>query len=330
MLEAMESVAHSTASLAQEAPPRLKPNVMAAIAKEQAEKKKNRLRRILPGGAIGAVAAVLALLVGTGVIPLRQFGSSTDAARPEKSSYAENVAETAAAPEAYGAIGETGAPGAAADDWAESMMTATAANSPEAYDGLLDAEAETAEVEEPAEAAEDAGQVKRSGTQHAPTTLLSPEQIDRLQSFSTNAGGAVLAYEGLGERFAEELCVIEPSFAALLEDAVVTEEDGMYVLQSDLKTVFAIHEWLAQALSEEELSNALRFSRISEYDPDSACLTTVITMPERGCLTSLPPDWPEDFPALFREGKNWLLFYPREDYRPEQDSPAYLVLLPST
>ena len=353
-----------TAALQSEAPPALKPRVMEAIRKESAKQK--RRRWLGPGAGLGAIAAVLALLLGTGVIRL-----------PQRSSMQAEARSTAARQTnaAYGAATEAPATEAAAPEELDGLLTAPAdPDEPAAEDALLAAGsaengAEQSEaIEAPAMATAPVYNYGTSGDglssdglrrPNALRTQLTPEDNDYCAALSEAEEAPVVACCGLDEDFPDEIAALEPTLGERLQAAPKHDADGRIVLELDVDTLFALQEWLllnlpAEAEADEATVDAEKelplpqnaaelddfldaidgsdsvFRRLTEFDPTFSCMTTLIEFDRPALLETLPADWPEDFAACFRAQTNWALFYPSEDYRPTHGAAAWLVLIPAT
>lgn len=352
-LAALAALEKNLSFLREPAPASLKTNVMDRIRADA--KKKQRRRWFGPGAALGAAAAILVLVLGSGIVKL-----------PNRSE--ERVSPTAEIRE------ETEAPEAAAEGADVEMDLSDGATyagmetqaSVSSYNGLLPepeaAEDSAVRTTKPAfdslvtgspSDPEDTLILRNPAGRSEP--ILTAEDTLFCTELSERETVPVLAIAGLDEAFPAQLSALAPELGALLEDCEVEERDGRIVIATNIDAAAAIQEWLgltAQALeNENEAAPALpelpfvqsanrfespeayreelsMFRRILEFDPDGECLAAVITPEPANQAASLPEAWPADFAARFLREENWALFYPDEDFVPEHGDPAYLVLLP--
>ena len=287
LLETMTALELNTKNLEVPCPPQLKENIMARIETEAASRQKPRRPRWLKSAiAFGGIAAVLALVLGTGAVKLPQ--RSDLAAQPEAVQSTE-AAEAAA--EGFAFRSASAAP--AEDDEvpmeeapAEPFLDAPAeaAEEPEAAPEAPASAGESAEVEAPeivtvfteaippmtAIAAE--GIPDAAGTAFAPTDEVDTAEPPRRQLPKDNAQSAaeltfcedlcmesgvpVLVFYNLDTQLPEALSEVEPALAALLEDAEVLESDDRIILELDVDAAFALVEWLQGYFPQPETDEA--------------------------------------------------------------------------
>lgn len=335
-----ETLRAQMASLKAKPPADFSGNVMARIGKE-AEKKKARKRWLGPVAALGAVAAMLALTVGTGLVKLPGRDAAPAQAVEEKA-----PAEGAPAAEAAGedaAVYEAATGDFEPADVPEGGQTLTVGTLPGSVtaDAYGYAGTEDADSENGVDVRIRVPNVLESG-------MLLPADEDFCLALSEREEAVVMAYSGLDADFPAQLSALAPELGALLDEAETYEEDGRIVISTSIDAVMAIQEWLLLTLPDQEneapASNAQRedetpllseasaspmLERITAFDPEGACLTTVVTVNPLLEPIRWPSEWPSNFAALFRIEKNWALYYPDEDYVPLHYDPAFLVLIPS-
>ena len=342
-LEAMTGIEAQTRQLAEEAPPELKPRIMEAVRKDAA-KRERRKRLLGPGAVLGAVAAVLALLLGTGVIRLPQRGASVvernDAVIAETAVREDALlaAETGAyEPEANYGYAATDAPAAAT----EAAMEAPAepeAELPEAPETAAEDGLSYAEILKNGSNVYSADGLSTAGRGLAHAARSALDDALYCAALSEAEEAPVLSLRGLDSRFLDTLTELEPELGALFAEAEQTEEDGRLVLALDTDTLFALQEWLLLSLPQAERTDgdedeaphaASSIERMTEFDPAHDCLTTIVTLEKERRLSTLPDCFPEDFAEAFFAEENWSLYYPREGYTPQHGAPAWLVLIPA-
>ena len=332
-LETMAALEDGTRALEAQPPEALQERIMKNIRKEAAKKKRSRW--LGPGTAIGAVAAVLALLLGAGIVklPQRQAADSIDA----PAAVQETDAALSAAPNA-----ETEAAGARTEmpvenDAVSDDMQYTAAV-PAKADSIPMGSYGTSGV-----AQSDSAPLTEDGSLDVRSLppLYTPQECMFCTELARNETVPVFAYWGLDADFPEQLTALQPAFETLFVQIICREDGEYYVIATDVDTAFAIQEWLLLNLPAEEPADTEpeppedeegETDRISEFDPEYRCLVALLeaaepTEPQEETLC-WPETWSEYFAALFRAGKNWQIFYPEEEFVPEHGDPAYLVLFP--
>lgn len=325
------------AGLREPAPQSLKRGVLYKIDLETGKAKKRR-RWFGPGTAIGAVAAALVLLVGLGVIPLRNRSTEKADAMPAAEDYVDETRPVETAP-------QEPVPGEAYwENWEE---PATAMGP---YDGDIPIAfpngngqhlaADTRAPEAPIDATEsiDGGHDSRGSSakgedEPAPVT-------DKVRSacaaLSGNEEALVLVYTEFD--FKSLFSVLEaeqPELFALVENLEPVERDGMLVFETDCGTALAIHEWLLERLPESAVTDAkvseaekgLRI-RMEKLDPGSESLQKVITWDRADDAVSWPEIWPEGWADRVRTEENWEMFFPSEGYTPNDGKTAYIAFVP--
>lgn len=348
LLEAYEGVDRQVAKLNVEAPEGLKEGVMYRIQTQKQPQKKKRKWFIGPGTAVGVVAAILVLLVGTGKVQMPGLKANTTDAGVQPASQAATTAaviedDKQAQPEAldgYNAQPEQMLQAVSAD----ALLPTSAADSPDyVYAGDGDASLS-------------------SGAQNTDTGKRKPEETEitkQERRFCVDLSGdntcAVLLLDGLSEAFPEQMALLEPALGKRLQDLEPeVQDDGTLVYETDYDTIMAIQEWFLLALSpqdEEETSQEqtaqeqttqgqtaqeategfeqIGWQRVLELDPQSGYLASVlIRLPEELQIDQWPEDWPEDWNEKWKTGDNWALFFPEEHYEPVDGDLAYLVLTP--
>lgn len=343
LLEAYEGVDRQVAKLNVEAPEGLKEGVMYRIRTQKQPQKKNRKWFIGPGTAVGVVAAILVLLVGTGKVQVPGLKANTADAGAQSTSQAATAA-------------------AAVEDDKQAQT--------EAWDGynaqpeqLLQAVGADALL--PTSAADSADYVYAanedaslsSGAQNTDTGKRKPEEMEitkQERKFCVDLSGdntcAVLLLDGLSEAFPEQMALLEPALGERLQDLEPeVQDDGTLVYETDYDTIMAIQEWFLLALSPQDEDETAQeqttqeqtaqeategfeqigWQRVLELDPQSGYLASVLLrLPEELQIDQWPEDWPEDWNEKWKTGDNWALFFPEEHYEPVDGDLAYLVLTP--
>lgn len=338
LMETLEGLDEKLADLKEPAPEGLKKGVLYRIDQATGKAKPAKRRWFGPGTALGAVAAVLVLLVGLKVIPLPTLKSAELSAAPQGSLSVEAK---------EGQMDDPGTAGGAqyglSTPSLELKGNADSAEYANGYTGWL----------EPAE-----DFVK--GTYACPTENgaiddeIEPECVTGAPEAAAPTEDYVYAvptkdsdYTALAK--AEDAAVLvytefdrDSLFALLKEEepklyALVAELDPAYGIGTtyyvtDCGTVLAIHEWLLSQLPrEEEMEPALEKAetdlmiRMETLDPGSGSLNRIITWAPRDHPIPWPSSWPEGWADRFRREENWQLYFPTEDFVPNAGKPAYLV-----
>ncbi len=324
------------AGLKEPAPESLKRGVLYKIDQATGKAKKPRSRWFGPGTAIGAVAAVLVLLVGVGVIPLKGRSMSS-ASKPAAEDYV-------ASPETEVKSNDGLAPELIEDNKhgfyylpSSGQETGALSESPIAHAGT-----DGMNVREPDSDAAPADHVQdtwyRSGNASGEENPrpVSDEVRKACSSLSTKEKAAVLLYTEFDFKSIYSLLAREqPELSALLEKLEPEERDGLIVFKTDCNTTLAVHEWILEHLPRSEFMDAgtaeaesnLRM-RMEKLDPGCGSLYKVITWAPPDHPVTWPEDWPVGWAVRIRTEENWALFFPREDYTPNEKETAYLAFLP--
>lgn len=321
------------AALREPAPAALKAGVLDRIAQAEstAKPKTQSLRRrwFGPGSALGAVAAVLVLLVGFGVISLPKW-RSTDRATAMQENY-NNIKDAEAVTGAC-APAETNCPAEAVN---ESEEKASWNNSKSAADGAGLAgnviQFPSLEATLESEGSSYCYYFRINKDQYASAADSSPELPCVMLSAEKDA--AVLLYTDFD---AQSLFTLlereEPQLYAALAELEPETRDGLICYPTDCGTVLAIQEWLLSQLPhEEEMDSDLieaeteLMTHMEALDPGSESLYRIITWAPKDHPVSWPESWPADWADRLRTGDNWALFFPNEDYVPNVGKTAYLV-----
>lgn len=329
LMEAMEGLEQKVSSLREPAPEGLKRGVLYRIDQATGKAKKPKLNRWFgPGAAIGAVAALLVLLVGLGVFPLG--GKATQVGN------AASPMDTAAGGQ-YEYAPETQAPQA---DW-ETVFGSVASNEfvyeNHVQDGKdLQSDDFSALPSETAPAASTSDDYYLSGgkseVRGAPHAVSDPlrESCARL---SAEEDAMVLLYtEFTPESLFALLEAEAPALYKLTAELEPQESEGLIRYETDCGTALAIQEWLLENLPQSEIMSGaaqeaetrLRI-RMEELDPGSGSLYRIITWSPPDHPVKWPETWPEGWALRLRTEENWSLFFPAEDYVPSSDNPAWLV-----
>ena len=323
LMESMRGLDTQLATLREPAPEGLKKGVLYRI--DQATGKARPARRgwFGPGAALGAVAAVLVLLVGLRVIPF-PFGDSTKskgAQLEDRTGFTCAAQTETISPQINGSLGQNLHDGLRAES-----NTACAEYAPmetqceEAVNGLESSESHIYRYA--------SDETDTSGSK-SPT--LEPEAACAKRS--RDRASAVLYYadfdaQSLFALLEEE----EPQLYASLSGLSSETQDGLLCYETNCGTVLAIQEWLlAQLPHEEDMDAALMdaetrmMSEMEALDPGSENLYRIITWAPKDHPIRWPESWPADWADRLRTGEGWALFFPDEDYVPNAGKTAYLV-----
>ncbi len=328
LLEAMEGLETKVSELREPAPEGLKRGVLYRIDQASGKAKKPGRRWFGPGTAIGAVAAVLVLLVGLGVFPglnARQFAASVD--RADHAAESE-LSDAAADPEEHESTvrAETARrfpsyqPQNAANPDGKDVSTAVLPNGEVCMTEPL--------PEEPGD--DYSGGEGQSDPEPVP---VSDELRTQCAAWSREEGALVLLYTEFDAKSLFTVLEREaPALWALTEALEPEDAEGCLRLSTDCGTALAIQEWLLRNLPESEMMNRdLRaaekqlMSRMDELDPGSGSLYRIITWSPPDHPIQWPEYWPAGWAARLRTEENWAMFFPREDFVPQRDAPALLV-----
>ena len=292
--------------------------VMYRIGQQTGTEKKSRFRFFGPGTAIGAVAAILVLMLGTGLIKLPTHKTASpeaaaDEAMPAETfaayGYAEAAPEAAEAPAPAEAAPEYGGVNSG-DYWAEEKLTVGRPETPEAY-------ASTATKA----AAADEGPI--------PT---EPWPADAME-LCKQLDAPVLSYTDFGTELIDLLRQYAPELGERLAALTPEQtEDGRLLYRTDARTVLAVQEWLLTQIphsddADEKVlqSQTELMLRAQEVDPDYGFLAEIITLPEVPQKIVWPESWGEDWAERFLLEQSWQLCFPTPDEVPNGSDTAYLV-----
>lgn len=347
LYEAMASIEKKTAELAVPAPEGLKRGVMYRIRQESGKQKKKR-GYWGAGTGFGLIAAVLVLLVGTGVIRLPRpqtaakasaGGATVSHSSPSAEKPAQPAEETLAfaLPQADGSDSSTGyffSPGS---------LIASAVQAPDstaAPDTDLNSPGEGSSVSSGEDSSEGLPEVRLpvrpvdemlrlicadlSGQAEAPILLYTEFSADSLLDLLAEAEPELY----------DRLVLAEPTTPAevLGDESTEPDESGLTVFATDYETALAVQEWLLQNLprsaeldADGQAEEQELLVRMEELDPESGALNRIVTWAPRTAEIDWPEDWPEDWAVRLRTGENWALFYPEEDFIPEAGDLALLI-----
>ena len=353
-LRALSEIELDVRSLQTDPPVDLKDNIMEAIRTEAAkqekktpEKKPRRWLQALYG--VGAVAALLALVLGTGIVKLPGLGSgfAKDAAP------AQAAAEAAAPEDSYAAAGEAlpevynenGADLTQAPEYAEAPAEAV-----EAYDGFaMEEETKTAYTEAPAAAADAAGSDISNDEEteaYVGAVLATPNEVveaaetrrkmlsagisdnddlDFITELCLGQTKPMLVISGPSDSFLTLLELLAPELGEKLDKKQAEEEEDRLIFETDFDTAAALAEWLELIVPKDAAGEDPSLEELLEYDPENSCLKALTKIPEGDRLLLMR----EIFTALFGSDNSWSILYPDNTYKPTGEDTAYIVLIPS-
>lgn len=347
LYEAMASIEEKTAELAVPAPEGLKRGVMYRIRQESGKQKKKR-GYWGAGTGFGLIAAVLVLLVGTGVIRLPRpqtaakastGGATVSHPSPSAEKPAQSVEETLAfsLPQADGSDSSTGyffSPGS---------LVASAVQAPDST------AAPDSDLNSPGEgSSESSGEGSSKGLPEVRGSVRPVDETVRLlcADLSGQAEAPILLYtefsaDSLLDLLAEaepelydRLVLAEPTTPAevLGDESTEPDESGLTVFATDYETALAVQEWMLQNLprsaeldADGQAEERELLVRMEELDPESGALNRIVTWAPRTAEIVWPEAWPEDWAVRLRTGENWALFYPEEDFIPEAGDLTLLI-----
>ena len=318
---AMASIDEQVAALEVPAPEGLKQGVMYRIEQESGKKKGTKRRFFGGGTGVGIAAAVLVLLVGSGVIRLPALSGASVPVAAEPHGGTKNNLTTSAY--AYFEPNENAPDGEHAEQ-----------NGAEPSKGILPPDklsptpAGTA-----APGVEDAEPDRDS--RGNPITRQTSEQLRTLcGDLSKQTGAPVLLYTDFTcDSLLAVLKQYAPELAERLEDCAVVERDGLVRFETDWQTVLAVQEWLLAVkpgtdADASELAGRM-LEQMEALDPDSEYLYRVVTFrdrePEPLPLSAWPKTWPELWAERLLRQENWALFLPSEESSPRAADTAWLV-----
>ena len=313
LMTTLRGLDEQVASLREPAPEGLKKGVLYRIDQATGKAKPARRGWFGPGTALGAVAAVLVLLVGLKVIPL--VGDKSTSGMQDQNEYA--VQSGAYKNEAY----------ESAPDALNSADFTQAVEAPQdGKKGMHASEFASSYHSDPnvsGAACSDIAQLRRvTQADEAVCTALSEAE-----------DAAVLLYtEFTPESLFALLEAEEPRLYALVAGLEPESRNGLRCYKTNCGTALAIQEWLFAQLPHDaaaEPDAAGTESKLSvsleALDPGSASLYRIITWPIKERNVNWPEVWPDGWVDGLRSEENWRLFFPSEDYVPNADKAAYLA-----
>ena len=315
LYEAMFEIEKQTKALAQPAPEGLKRGVLYRIRQESGKGAKKR-RFFGAGTGLGAIAAALVLLLGTGVIHLPKHAVQTDrAAAVTKNAYSEEYVD----------LPVDSPSEALPDNWFLDSKTLNNGLS-EGSKGALGNDISLV----PDRTATEPGETKTAD--YALPGLNIDAANSLCEKICSKTGAPVLLYTDFPE--ASLLTLLQDEAPELFR-RLTAKTDGAAdpagqptVCETDYETVLALQEWLLVNLPPAQTAavtkNRLQV-QLEALDPDSDALYRVITWAPAAKPVDWPETWPEGWADRLRSGESWALFYPTEDFIPAEDGPAYLV-----
>ncbi len=347
LYEAMASIEKKTAELAVPAPEGLKRGVMYRIRQESGKQKKKR-GYWGAGTGFGLIAAVLVLLVGTGVIRLPRpqtaakssvVGATVSHPSPSAEKPAQPAEETLAfaLPQADGSDSSTGY------FFSSGSLVASAVQAPDST------AAPDSDLNSPGEgSSESSGEGSSKGLPEVRGSVRPVDETVRLlcADLSGQAEAPILLYtefsaDSLLDLLAEaepelydRLVLAEPTTPAevLGDESTEPDESGLTVFATDYETALAVQEWMLQNLprsaeldADGQAEERELLVRMEELDPESGALNRIVTWAPRTAEIVWPEAWPEDWAVRLRTGENWALFYPEEDFIPEAGDLTLLI-----
>ncbi len=363
LYEAMASIEEKTAELAVPAPEGLKRGVMYRIRQESGKQKKKR-GYWGAGTGFGLIAAVLVLLVGTGVIRLPRpqtaakasaGGATVSQPSPSAEKPAQPAEETIAfaLPQADASDSSTGyffSPGSlvASAVQAPDSTAAPGADLNSPGEGSSESSGEGSSESSGEGSSESSGEGSSEGLPGVRGPVRPVDEMLRLlcADLSEQAEAPILLYtefsaDSLLDLLAEaepelydRLVLAEPTTPAevLGDESTEPDESGLTVFATDYETALAVQEWLLQNLprsaeldADGQAEEQELLVRMEELDPESGALNRIVTWAPRTAEIDWPEDWPDDWAVRLRTGENWALFYPEEDFIPEAGDLALLI-----
>ena len=288
---------------------------------EKLPKRRKRFRWGIPlGTAAGLAAAGLVLVLGLNVINQR-FGApaAKDAAEP-----VENGLQLSATVSMDRTNGQSAPESLTvrAPEVDQLPMAGITGETEPVYGGYASSENNPLEAQASVETDPEV-RLPRRGI-HKGESLDPAEEADRFcMTLSQEQEAAVLRFDGLNRDLPTLVSDLSPELGEALSGLEFTEpEAGKLVAETDYQTLMALQEWLQAVLvpapEETEDYGAWSYGYLGQ----------IIELREPLYLGALPETWPEDFAARWLAVENWGLYFPAEDYEPQPDAPAYLVLVP--
>ena len=330
------------AGLKEPAPESLKRGVLYKIDQATGKAKKPRSRWFGPGTVIGAVAAVLVLLVGVGVIPLnsRSTAQSPNFAA-EDYAFPETEAPTDTLRLGRPDLNEDGIsylPNGLTGESVTGAIQNTLQgdhwdSADETEDPIIIAPHTTPSQPDYEQPSDKRGEESVPPAEPEP---VSDELRTACMELSAAENAAVLLYTEFDCKSLFLLLETEqPELYALVETLEPEEYGELFVFKTDCGTALAIHEWLLAHLPEStSRDEALQAAetrmrvRMEELDPGSGFLYRIVSWTASDHDVVWPDAWPADWADRFRTAENWALFFPSERYTPNAEKPAYLLFVP--
>lgn len=328
VMQTLEGLDERLSALREPAPEGLKKGVLYRIDQSVGKAKTPKRRWFGPGTAIGAVAAVLVLLVGLGVFPLKGMQSAAPAADSAVPGDVLKPVDTAPMDL------EPPAP----DQWAEApsyQIPRQDSRNP----GKAVAPETNAVPQEPEETRIRPDDYYHSGGDGAEDREeplpVSDELRKRCAALSEEDGAAVLLYTEFSADSLLGLLESEaPQLRALLAEQTPEPADDLLIYKTDCEAVLAVHEWLLANLPHSEIMDSAALTaemklaqRMEELDPGSGSLYRVMSWTPPTHPIPWPKTWPAGWALRFRTEENWALFFPEEGYTPNAGKVAYLAFV---
>lgn len=318
LLKAYEDIDSNVAELNVPAPENLVSSVMEKISTPAKAKTRSPWRNL--GMSAGLVAAVLVLLIGTKTIKL------------------PNMSDNRAKAPAQEAV--TVAPGA--DEAVTLAYEPSAEEPPQEQQSVgskpvLPVEGFKADDSDVAESVEHKTDLQAAPSDHLKRRLgltFAPNVLQHCMALSEDNHAAVLLCDGIDAGFFDWLKEQEPELAEQFEtnsEMTVDEETGRITIKADYSTILSLHEWLLSRMCAErdpEQTDELTVEALEELGLDADMANRVFTFRADETKVVWPESWAEDFSLRWLTGESWRLFYPEEEYLPQDKDPAYLILIP--
>ncbi len=312
LLKAYEDINANVAELSVTAPENLVSSVMEKIS-EPAKKTRSPWRSL--GISAGLVAAVLVLVIGA-----RTFKLPT---------VSDNRAEDMTDVNVVATVGVGSA--AFYEDQPAETSAGRKSEDPELQTAAPGNEAAETEAADHQLSVGHGSAIKR----HLGFPF-TPEILQHCVTVSEDNYAAVLLYDSIDESFFEWLKEQNPELAERFEtnaEITVDEETGTVTVMSDYSTVMALHEWMLGQMyvtGDAEKSDEITTEVLEDLGLDKDMAKRVFTFKAADTAIVWPESWAEDFTIRWLTGESWRLFYPEEEYLPEDEDLAFLVLIPPT
>ncbi len=306
LMQTLSGLERQLAELREPAPAGLKECVLTRIRQAAEQDQPRRARWFGPGRSIGVVAALLVLMIGTGVFSRGRTDLQVSVRSIQKGlSNANEAIAQSPDEEEEGDLSQLGSlSGAPALQYADEAWSESVEASPEMTDNTSKA-----------------SQTPVDETLRADCAALCGEEQAMVLLYSE------FDYESLRALLEREA----PELFKLLDQAEPTERGELLCCKTDCGTVLALHEWLMQALSEgdnntgSEIKSSPLAISLEHLDPDCSSLHRVIRWTAGSKSILWPGQWPQGWAERLMQEENWALFFPEEDYAPAPGKTAYLV-----